>query len=197
MIGVDLDGDRLELAKRSGATHMVDASKGDGVEQVRSLTGAKHDSEELEKLEAAGARPIDAGRRWMYEGGGVECAFHVTRSAKTLIDCMKAAADRGKVILIASPWDTMETGIRDEMLNKELQIRGSSAVSGIERHQHPYWPWTLQRNRSAIMRMIASGDLKVDHLVSHVAKPEEADDLYHTMAAGPTGWMSVFFDWED
>ena len=49
---------------------MVDASKGDGVEQMRSLTGAKHDSEELEKLEAAGARPIDAGRRWMYEGGG-------------------------------------------------------------------------------------------------------------------------------
>ena len=85
----------------------------------------------------------------------------------------------------------METGIRDEMLNKELQIRGSSAVSGIERHQHPYWPWTLQRNRSAIMRMIASGDLKVDHLVSHVAKPEEATTCTTRWRQGPRTWMSV------
>ena len=83
------------------------------------------------------------------------------------------------------------------MLNKELQIRGSSAASRIEHHAHPYWPWTLQRDRRAIMRMIAMGDLKVDHLISHVAKPEEANELYKTMAAGPTGWMSVFFDWED
>ena len=83
------------------------------------------------------------------------------------------------------------------MLNKELQIRGSSAVTGIEHQAHPYWPWTLQRDRKAIMRLIASGDLKVDHLISHVAKPEEANELYHKMAAGPTGWMSVCFDWED
>ena len=197
VIGVDLDADRLAMSKLSGATHTVDGSKEDGVEAVRSMTGAVPDLASPEALEAAGLRPVDEGRRWTYEGGGVQCAFHATRSAKTLVDCMKAAADRGKVILIGSPPDTVETGIRNEMLNKELQIRGSSAVTGIERHAHPYWPWTLQRDRSAIMRLIASGDLKVDHLISHVAKPEEANELYHNMAAGPTGWMSVFFDWED
>ena len=47
------------------------------------------------------------------------------------------------------------------------------------------------------MRMIADGDIKVDHLISHVAKPEEAEALYRKMAAGPTGWMSIFFDSED
>ena len=47
------------------------------------------------------------------------------------------------------------------------------------------------------MRMIASGDLKVDDLISHVAKPEEANELYQKILAGTTGWMSVFFDWED
>ena len=167
VIGVDLDASRLALSKQSGATHTVDASQEDAIETVRSLTD-----------------------------GGAECTFHVTRTAKTLIDCMKAAADRGKVILIASPPDTVETGLRDELLRKELQIRGSSAKTVLEHETHPYWPWTLQRNRRAIMRLIAGGGLQVDHLISHVARPEDANELYQKMAAGPKGWMSVFFNWE-
>ena len=168
VIAVDMDADRLALAKKGGATHTVDASKEDAVEAVQSITK-----------------------------GGSECTFHVTRSAKTLIVCMKAAADRGKVVVIASPPDTMETGIRDELLNKELQIRGSSGRFGLEHHPHPYWPWTHQRDRSAIWRMIAGGELKVDHLISHVAKPEQANEVYQKVLAGPKGWMGIFFDWED
>jgi S-(hydroxymethyl)mycothiol dehydrogenase len=38
IIAVDLDPGKLELAKRFGATHTVDASKGDPVEQIRALT---------------------------------------------------------------------------------------------------------------------------------------------------------------
>ena len=56
--------------------------------------------------------------------------------------------------------------------------------------------WTQQRDRTAILRLIASGELKVDHLISHVAKPEDADEIYRMIATGTTGWMSVFFDWE-
>ena len=196
VIGVDLDDGRLELARQSGATHTVNASKEDSIEAVRSLTRADDDPSDSKDGDA-GDLEVPEWFRGVHERAGVQCAFHATRSAKTLVDCMKAAADRGKIVLIASPFDTVETGIRDEMLNKELQIRGSSAASRIEHHAHPYWPWTLQRDRRAIMRMIATGDLKVDHLISHVAKPEEANELYRTMAAGPTGWMSVFFDWED
>ena len=46
------------------------------------------------------------------------------------------------------------------------------------------------------MRVIASNELKVDHMISHVVKPEKADEIYHMIATGTTGWMSVFFDWE-
>jgi threonine dehydrogenase-like Zn-dependent dehydrogenase len=61
---------------------------------------------------------------------------------------------------------------------------------------HKYWPWTQQGDRSAILRLIASGELNVDHLVSHVTKPEEAEEIYRMIASGTSGWMSVFFDWE-
>jgi S-(hydroxymethyl)mycothiol dehydrogenase len=39
VIAVDLDPKKLDLAARFGATHTVDASKGDPVEQVRAITG--------------------------------------------------------------------------------------------------------------------------------------------------------------
>ena len=168
VIAIDMDADRLALSKRSGATHTVDASKEDSIEAVRSLTN-----------------------------GGAECTSHATRSAQTLVDCMKAAADRGMVAVIGFPPDTVELELRGELLRKELQIRGVHGVRGLEDKPHPYWPWSLQRNRRGIMRMIATGDLQVDHLISHVAKPEEADDLYQKIMAGPKGWMAIFFDWED
>ncbi len=39
VIGVDLDARKLELARRFGATHVVDASSSDPVEAIRGLTG--------------------------------------------------------------------------------------------------------------------------------------------------------------
>jgi S-(hydroxymethyl)mycothiol dehydrogenase len=39
IIGVDLDAGKLEQARAFGATHTVDASKGDPVEAIQSLTG--------------------------------------------------------------------------------------------------------------------------------------------------------------
>jgi S-(hydroxymethyl)mycothiol dehydrogenase len=39
IIGVDLDPRKLEWAKEFGATHTVDASAGDAVEQIKALTG--------------------------------------------------------------------------------------------------------------------------------------------------------------
>lgn len=197
VIAVDLDAERLKLSEQSGATHTINAAQTDPVSEILKLTGAKNADKRLAELKSKGINALEPNKRWMIEGGGAQCVFHATKTAKTLIECMKAASDRGKVVLIGSPFDTVETSIREEMLNKELQIKGSSAATRIEHHAHPYWPWTLQRDRKAIMRMIATGDLKVDHLISHIAKPEAAVDLYKKMALGPSGWMSVFFDWED
>jgi len=39
VVAVDIDAGRLELAKQSGATHTVDASKEDAIEAVKQITG--------------------------------------------------------------------------------------------------------------------------------------------------------------
>lgn len=165
VIGVDLDATRLEMATTSGATHTVNGSEGGAVESVRSIAQ-----------------------------GGVQSAFHVARNPRVLIDCMKAAAVHGKVMLVGSPPGTVDLGLQVDLLRRELDIRGTYALD--LNSPHKYWRWTQQGDRSAILRLIASGELKVDHLISHVAKPEDANEIYRMIAAGTTGWMSVFFDWE-
>ena len=165
VIAIDLEDDRLKLSKQSGATHTINASNQDPIDLVRTLTD-----------------------------GGAQTVFHVNRDPGVLVDCMKSAADRGKVILTGSPPGKVEIGLQVELLRRELDIRGTYG-RGLDESAHPYWPWTLRRDRETIMRMISTGDLQVDHLISHVARPEEANELYHKMVSGPTGWMSVFFDW--
>ena len=167
IIAVDLSDERLELAKMSGATHTVNAAREDAVSVIRQITG-----------------------------DGAQTVFHAARLPEVLVPCMQAAADRGNVILVGSPPGKVEIGLQVELLRRELDIRGVYG-RGLESNVHPYWPWTRKRNRRAIMRLIESGQLNVDPLISHVAKPEEANDLYHKILEGQEGWMSIFFDWEE
>ena len=106
---------------------------------------------------------------------------------------MKSCAMRGKVVLVGSAPGVAEIGLQVELLRLELDIRGSY---GTIHDPHRYYPWTQRRDRKAIMRMIESSDLKVDHLISHVSRPEDANSLYQTIVAGPHGWMGIFFNWE-
>jgi threonine dehydrogenase-like Zn-dependent dehydrogenase len=105
---------------------------------------------------------------------------------------MRAAAEHGKVVLVGSPPGTAHLGLQVDLLRRELDVRGSY---GNVHDAHRYYRWTQRRDRDSIMRMMESGELEVNHLISHVADPVEADELYQKIVEGPAGWMGVFFDW--
>ena len=126
-------------------------------------------------------------------GGGAQTVFHANRVAQVLSDCIDAARYAGKVVLVGATDGRLQMRLRN-LLVREIDLRGSHWQ---EDRPHKYYPWTTNRDRNAVMRMIANGDLKVDHLISHVARPEEADRLYKDIVAGPQGWMGIFFDWRD
>ena len=66
VIGVDLSGEKLALARQLGATATVDAGEADAVEQVRALTGGGADV----ALEFAGvARALEAAYKMTRRGG--------------------------------------------------------------------------------------------------------------------------------
>jgi threonine dehydrogenase-like Zn-dependent dehydrogenase len=170
IVSVDLVAARLEVARASGATHAVDAARGDAVAGVFAATG----------------------------GAGAETVFHCSANPQLLQTTLEAAAARGTVVLTGSAPGTAEIGLQVELLRRELTIVGVYE-SGLFA-PHAYWPWTRQRNRAACYRLIAGGELRVDPLISHVSPPSGAQELYRKIAAGAgaggADWMSVFFAWD-
>ena len=173
------------FARLSGAYPVIGIDLDDHRLELARQSGATH------TINPSRENTVDAVRD--ITNGGAQTVFHANREPGVLGDCMKSCAMRGKVVLVGSAPGVAEIGLQVELLRLELDIRGSY---GTIHDPHRYYPWTQRRDRKAIMRMIESSDLKVDHLISHVSRPEDANSLYQTIVAGPHGWMGIFFNWE-
>jgi 2-desacetyl-2-hydroxyethyl bacteriochlorophyllide A dehydrogenase len=166
IIAVDLVDSRLEKARLSGATHLINASTTDPVNAVMEITG----------------------------GAGAELVFHCTPVASILQTTMECAAKRGKVLITGSTPGTAEIGLQVELMRRELSIIG---VYEVDMDQpSAYWPWSRPRNRRACLRMLKSGQLRMDHLVSHVVPYTEAEAMFRDMHDPAVDWMGVAFSWE-
>ena len=172
------------FARISGAYPIIGVDLDDGRLELSKVSGATH-TVNASKENAVEA--VEAITR-----GGAECVFHANREAQVLADCVDAAGYGGKVVLVGATHGPVNMYLRN-LLRREIDIRGSHMVSDVEQR---YWKWTTSRDRNAIIRMIAQGALSVDHLISHVVRPEEAGEAYRRIVEGPEGWMGVFFAWD-
>ena len=180
VIGVDLVDERINLARDLGADHTIHAIEEDVVAAIRALTALP--------WRWRGALP------GMAQGAGAAVQLHTTSYIGNYPAMIKAAADRGRIILVGATAGTVEIE-SNELFRREITLRGSYQTGMID--SHPYWPWTRSRNRATILDLIRRKQLQVQPLVSHVVPYDEAPELYDLMMSGGQGWMSVFFDWRN
>ncbi len=166
IIAVDLVDDRLDRARHSGATHVINAGREDVAAQVRAIT----------------------------EGVGAEAVFHCAQAAAILQTALECAADRGTVVLTGSPPGQATIRLKEELLRKELTLTGTYE-SGLNL-PHAYWRWTRQRNRRACLRLMAEKQLSLDHLLTHLLPAEEAPAMYQHMLSASAGWLGIVFRWK-
>ena len=98
IIAVDLLDNKLEMARQFGATHTVNASSGDPVEQVRSLTGQR----------------------------GVDYAFEVIGLPQTVRQAFDSLAKRGEAIVLGvTPLETEVSVPIMPLIFEEKVLKGS------------------------------------------------------------------------
>ncbi len=165
LIAIDLVDERLAQAKENGATHTINAGREDVVEQIKAITN----------------------------GVGAEAVFHCAQAASILQATLECAADRGTVVLTGSPPGTATIRLKEELLRKELVLTGTYE-SGMNQ-SHPYWRWTRQRNRRACLRLLASGQLRLDNLLTHIVPVEQAPGIYDMILRGGAGWLGIVLKW--
>jgi threonine dehydrogenase-like Zn-dependent dehydrogenase len=179
-IGLDMVPARLELAKELGASHTVNVAEHDAVNAIRDLTKSS-----FRFRGALPGLPPDAG---------ADVQIHATSYIGNYPTMLKAAADRGRIVLIGATAGqvTIES---HELLRRELKVMGSYETGMSE--PHPYWPWSRPRNHHVIWDLIRRGALQVEPLVSHLVDYRQAPELYEQMAQGGEGWLGVMFRWDD
>ena len=110
IIAVDISESQLEFAMKFGATHMVNASDGDPVEQVKELTG----------------------------GLGADYTFEVVGSAVTLRSAWEMCAKRGTVTVVGIAPLGYEAPINAvDLVRNEKTLRGSYYGSARSRTDMP------------------------------------------------------------
>jgi threonine dehydrogenase-like Zn-dependent dehydrogenase len=188
VIGCGVVGQQtIQLARVSGAYPVIAIDLFDSRLELAKASGATHGVNPSKTDPVAAVKEIT--------GGGAQTVFHCAPVAQVLQTAMEMAGERAKIVLTASAPGIAEIGLQVELMRRELSIIGVYEV-GID-HPHGYWPWTRTRNRKACLRMLASGDMRHDHLVSHVVPFTEAESMYRMMERGGDDWLGVAFTWDD
>ena len=166
LIAVDLFDLRLEKAIESGATHTINAARENASQVIRDITG----------------------------GTGADVIFHCTPAAHIMQSLLEACAERGTIVLTGSAPGTAQIRLQEELLRRELTIFGSYETRMDQ--PHPYWPWTRERNRRACLRLMSAGQLRIDHLITHVVAFLDAQSAFEMMARGGDDWLGVVLQWD-
>lgn len=171
VIAIDLQKERVELARKTGADFGLIA--GDAtVAEVKALT----------------------------EGRGADCVIvaAASKSPKPIQQAAQMSRDRGRIVVVgAVPMDLP----RGEMYIKELKVLMARAYGpgsydaayekrGID-YPLSYVRWTENRNMEEFLRLLAVGKIDVKPLVSHKFPLEDAPKAYDTILNGESGSLAV------
>lgn len=168
IIAVDLDEEKLEFAKRFGATDGINASKVNAVEAIHEMT--KHPGH------AIGGRPIT----------GVDFAFDCIGLKVTMEQIVPAvrpgrfgARQGGTAVLVGVPQTTVELNA-GEILGSEKQFRGSIGGSCCPDRDFPtFLDWH------------ASGRLDLDSLVTERYRIDDINEATTALEEGKIAGRSI------
>ena len=165
VIGIDLDPNKIEIAKKKG---IIAINPRDGADVVKSVT---------ELTDNAGADGVI-----------------ITASAKTdeiIADAAKMSRKRGRIILVGVIGLNIS---RADFYEKELTFQVSCSYgpgryddsyekAGID-YPLPFVRWTEQRNFRALLQTISSGKLEVRSLITERVPLAEYNKIYANISSG-------------
>jgi predicted dehydrogenase len=171
VVAIDLKADRIQLAKSLGAEYGM---LGDG--SVRELVNA------------------------LTNGRGVDCVI-VAAAAKSAGPCQQAlqiCRDRGRIVVVGAVEMSFPWG---EMYMKEIQLFMSRAYGPgsydplyeKKGQDYPisYVRWTENRNMEEFLRLLGTGRVQVQPLVTHSFALEHATEAYQTILNPASASLAV------
>jgi 3-hydroxyethyl bacteriochlorophyllide a dehydrogenase len=167
--------------------------------RLHAMAGARTVAADLDSRRVEIAKK--AGIEAMVPGDGLVAAFKYAQpeGADVVVDSTGVATVLQQSVLLAKmkPWDDSITE------PARLVIQGSYAENAVfDYHQAFYrelavlFPRDHQpRDVRAVLRFLASGQLTTRDLVSRIAKPADAQEIYASLRAAKSGLLTAVFQW--
>jgi S-(hydroxymethyl)glutathione dehydrogenase / alcohol dehydrogenase len=169
IIAVDQFESKLALARRLGATHTIDASNADAVEEIRKL--ASPGQSEAPIIEGLGA------------SGGVDYAFEAVGLKKLAEQCFDCIKPGGTATIIGMIPVGQKVELSGPMFLTERRIQGTNMGSNRFRIDMPrYVDYYLQ------------GRLNLDDMISRRGKLEDVNEAFRAMKAGEVARTVLMFE---
>ena len=169
IIAVDLDDEKLEFARRFGATDGINASKVNAVEAIHAMTGKPDQI-------ASGGLPVT----------GVDFAFDCIGLKVTMEQIVPAcrgghfgACQGGTAVLVGVPQTTVELNA-GQMLAQEKQFRGSIGGS-----------CSPERDFPMFLDWHANGDLDLESMVTERYAIEDINEATTALEEGRVSGRSI------
>ena len=167
VIGIDLSPMRREFAQAGGAHLVLDGAAQDLAEQVSAAT--------RERM--------------------ADCIFEVTGVAALIPQEMDLLHRMGRIVILSSPRGQTQFDFHDYVNSPSHTIIGAHNGSHPQ-VATPYNPWTPHRNTELLFDLIAAGELRIEHIITHRVPWREAPDAYAMLIADRTQAGAVIVDWE-
>ncbi len=168
VIGVDLDDFRRQKATSRGIDICFNPN------EVDDLPTAVRD------------HCVEDGANVIIEATGVPAVYPTA---------VKLACTAGRVVALGSARGTVEMDFLADVHLREVSILGAHQPKTPEA-DHIYYRWAKHRERNLVMRLMSNGKLPVEDLITHVAGPEQCQEVYTMLADNPKEVLGVVFEWD-
>jgi 2-desacetyl-2-hydroxyethyl bacteriochlorophyllide A dehydrogenase len=166
IVAVDLVDARLDVARRHGATHVVNPSREDVAAALGNATA----------------------------GNGVDVAIEATGNPAVINDALRAAAELGRVILLGSPRGRVEIDPYMDIHRKGVSLIGAHERT-VAQTPNAQYRWTFGEHYDLALELIRQGRLRTDGLVTHHVAADEALGVFDALADRPQDHLGVLIQW--
>ncbi|MBE6375460.1 MAG: zinc-binding alcohol dehydrogenase [Lentisphaerae bacterium] len=163
----DCSPQRRELALKLGTDFALDPTEPDYIQRILKLTGGK----------------------------GPETVVEVTGNINALLQCLECVADNGRISLLGC------TRISDQTVDfyKYVHRKGGSLIGthtfARPKNDRTNWGWSEFDDYETFFKLVNSGRLNVDSIISKIASPEDAKTVYEKIGMLSDPPLGILLDW--
>lgn len=164
----DRSEERLTLAKKLGADHVLNPDKIDVEEKVFELTAGK----------------------------GAEIVLEAVGHTAILPQAFKLAAIGGRVICVGILEQEVPMSFHKTFIQKELSLIAAYQPL-CPTTDNLYWHDTQQANRAFLLELIGQGKLNVKDIITHRLDVQDAPAFYERLKNFDYSMLGIILDWEN